>query len=249
MVLCYHGAREGLEPSISSIPAARLERQIDYFLSRGFNTGLLAEASDSRTLSITLDDGLASQVEAWATPLAERGIRATLFVPAGYVGRAATWDYARQGRRHATWSQLTEWCKLGHLIGSHGMSHCDLRPLNHHDLCREVYDSKSLLEERLGVSVTSLSYPFGRFNERVLAAVQDAGYNSAFTASPVEAPGPWTRPRIVVSLLDTELSLEARMQASLWGSLERGKQRLISFWSGGTALRQTLFSHLEKSTA
>ena len=90
--------------------------------------------------------------------------------------------------------------------------------------------------------MTRFSYPFGRLNARVAEHVRKAGYAQAFTTRPCGGlHDPWAQPRIVVSCLDTALSIEARAQESLWGSVERGKQRIISYWSGGTALRQAWF--------
>ena len=251
MVLCYHGVRSGFEPGISALPAGRLERQLDYFLARGFHPiATDSNSNESTTLSVTLDDALTSQVDLWAGPLAERGLRATLFVPAGFVGRRATCDYTGRHRRHAAWTQLAEWIGQGHAIGSHGMYHRDLRNLSQHELSSEVEGSKRLLEDRLGVAVESLSYPFGRFNSRVVQVVRKAGYTHAFTARPDRTSTDcFTRPRIVVSLFDTELSIEARLQSSVWGGIERGKQRLITFWSGGTALRQIWIHRTENAAA
>jgi peptidoglycan/xylan/chitin deacetylase (PgdA/CDA1 family) len=243
MVLCYHGVRRGLDPGISSVPAARLEAQLDYLTGKGWrprdlNTSDISE----RDLSVTLDDGLAGQVESWCQPLKQRGFAATLFVPVAFVGARARWDYAGRDRRHASWSQLADWCSQGHAIGSHGMSHRDLRRLDDRQLDSEVSGSRKLLEDRLGVPVTAFSYPFGRFNARVAEHVRKAGYAQGFTTRPRGGEhDPRAQPRIVVSWLDTALSIEARAQESLWGSVERGKQRIISYWSGGTALRQAWF--------
>ena len=251
MVLCYHGVRSGFEAGISAVPSSRLIRHLDYFLARGYRSvPISSDLQESNSVSLTLDDALSSQVATWSQPLAERGIRATLFVPAGCVGAKATWDYMGRERRHASWSQLSEWTALGHAIGSHGMDHRDVRALSDQELNREIRGSRELLEDRLGVPVESFSYPFGRFDARVVKFVKDAGYTGAFTARADRSRhDEFTRPRVVVSLLDTELSIEARSQVGVWGEIERGKQRLITFWSGGTALRQAWMHRMERAAA
>ena len=251
MILCYHGVRASFEPGISSIPASRLSCQLDYLLASGFRAAdPYAAGASGPDLAVTLDDAYSSQVESWGELLASRGFRATLFVPAAFVGAPVGWDYTGRRRQHASWSQLSDWCRQGHAIGSHGMRHCDLRSQSDLDLSMETSGSRKLLEDRLGVEVKHFSYPFGRFDERVVDRVREAGYAQAFTAWPHGvADLPWTRPRVVVSMLDTPLSIEARAQASMWGRVERGKQRIITFWSGGTALRQAWFQTMEKAAA
>lgn len=238
MVLCYHGVRAGFEAGISSIPASRLQAQLDYLGARGHD------------VAVTLDDAFTSQVELWSRTLSSRGFQATLFVPAAYVGAPAGWDYTSRRRHHASWSQLTDWCHAGHTIGSHGMHHRDLRALGDSELKVETADSRKLLEDRLGVEVKHFSYPFGRFTEKIIEHVQQAGYTRAFTTQPRGGEdSAFTQPRVVVSYLDTALSVEARALGSAWGHIERGKQRIITFWSGGTSLRQTWFHRMEKAAA
>jgi peptidoglycan/xylan/chitin deacetylase (PgdA/CDA1 family) len=47
-----------------------------------------------------------------------------------------------------------------------------------------VRNSKSSLEDALGVAVNTFAYPFGQVDERVRAAVGEAGYTRAYTVDP-----------------------------------------------------------------
>jgi peptidoglycan/xylan/chitin deacetylase (PgdA/CDA1 family) len=239
-ILGYHDIRGGFEANISSIPAGRVVHQLDWLTSRSYRfVSLAPDAAVAGTLSLTLDDALEHQVAVAMELLSDRSIPATLFVPTRYVGKRAAWDYQGRQRQHADWSMLRQWCAAGHSVGSHGASHRDLRTLADTELASELSQSKDELEAQLGQRVRYLSYPFGRTDQRVAEATKAAGYDAAYTTSP---DGPewvtYRRPRIMASLLDTALSLEQRISGTGWGRMERTKQRIISFWSGGTAWQQ-----------
>src|SRR5205085_10195474 len=46
------------------------------------------------------------------------------------------------------------------------------------------------LEDKLGTSITTMSLPGGRYNRRVLAACEEAGYTQIFTSIPRPEPDP-----------------------------------------------------------
>ncbi|MGI9666945.1 MAG: polysaccharide deacetylase family protein [Acidimicrobiia bacterium] len=62
-------------------------------------------------------------------------------------------------------------------IGSHTMTHPDMRAIDAAALAREVTESKSSLEDLTGGAIPSFCYPFGYFDDRAAAAVKAAGYS------------------------------------------------------------------------
>ncbi len=74
-------------------------------------------------------------------------------------------------------------------LGSHTMSHPDLRKLDDDRLELELTHSKDAIEALTGRSCRTFAYPFGLFDERVERAVEKAGYELALTWQ----PGPWRR--------------------------------------------------------
>jgi hypothetical protein len=70
-------------------------------------------------------------------------------------------------------------------IGSHGLDHLSLGKLPSDDVWRQVFDSRRMLEDRLGLRVDTLAYPYGTlrdFNEHVKLQVARAGYRAACTS-------------------------------------------------------------------
>jgi peptidoglycan/xylan/chitin deacetylase (PgdA/CDA1 family) len=64
-------------------------------------------------------------------------------------------------------------------IGSHTMSHADLSALDADGLDREIKGSRDRLEEGLGRTIESFSYPHGGLHPAVLARIKEAGYRRA----------------------------------------------------------------------
>ena len=72
----------------------------------------------------------------------------------------------------------------GHIVGTHGWSHALLTHCSARELDRELNASRKLLEDKLGIAVTTMSLPGGRYNRRVLAACKEAGYTRVYTSEP-----------------------------------------------------------------
>ncbi len=68
-------------------------------------------------------------------------------------------------------------------IGSHTMTHPDMRKLTKPELAWELTESKRRLEAMLGELVPSFCYPFGHFNRSAREAVAAAGYALGRTTS------------------------------------------------------------------
>ena len=80
-----------------------------------------------------------------------------------------------------TWFELLELERRGIEIGSHTVSHRDLRALSDRELRHELVASRRTLEHRLRHPVRWLAYPFGGHDGRVVAAARRAGYALAVT--------------------------------------------------------------------
>jgi peptidoglycan/xylan/chitin deacetylase (PgdA/CDA1 family) len=72
----------------------------------------------------------------------------------------------------------------GHRVQSHGWSHRLLTQCGPRELKEELSRSKQELEDRLGTGVDSFSAPGGRWNERIVAAAAQAGYEFMFHSNP-----------------------------------------------------------------
>lgn len=133
----------------------------------------------SKSVLITIDDGYVSGYDVGLPVLKEYNFPATYFIYTNFVNK---------GGKSMTWSQITELRDAGMEIGSHTVSHFDLRHKpgkvpGVYDawLKDEVETSKQILEEKLGIKVSTIAYPYGYNNEKVRAATQAAGYEAGFS--------------------------------------------------------------------
>ena len=106
-------------------------------------------------------------------------------------------DWISSGGGALSWDELKE-MQASHLVDvqSHTMGHPNLlkmRPkhgMNYEQrLHHELFDSKTELEQKLGIKVTQLAYPYGYYNKHIMSVAKQAGYDSvwAVRASPFRA--------------------------------------------------------------
>lgn len=133
----------------------------------------------ARPIVLTFDDGFADFHRAALPLLRSCDFTATVFVTTGWVADAAAQADRPAPYRMLCWSQIEESAAAGIEIGAHTHSHPQLDQLAGDVLRRELDGGKALLEDRLGLAVTGLAYPFGYFSSRVRVAAATAGYRYA----------------------------------------------------------------------
>jgi len=166
MILTYHEVVREDARYLYSVTCPEFDRQLA--LVREVSTEV-AERFDPPV--VTFDDGHGSNYVLALPLLQKTGLSAIFFVTTDWIGK-------RKG--FMDWSQLREMQSLGHSIAAHGASHKLLTHCSASELEDEVRRSKQDIEDALGVAVTSISMPGGRWNSRVLGACRDAGYQLVY---------------------------------------------------------------------
>ena len=201
MVLCFHNIEDKSAMKALTISVTEFERELTAVKENGFTVigmqDFLAWRRGEKSIPpkscvITIDDGWVSgYTNAWPV-LKKFGYPFTLFIYVNYVG---------SGGKSLSWEQLAEMRDAGVDIQSHTYSHSNLRApgvgvdaktkaLVQKDikalgkegwLRKEIFDSRKVLEEKLGIKVNALAYPFGVHTPEARALVKAAGYEAAFT--------------------------------------------------------------------
>ena len=112
---------------------------------------------------------------------------AKLLTPEERTSWLAKLERLAGGQARPSWDGMMSWQELrvlqaaGHEIGSHSTSHPILPLVSEAELTAEIAGSRRVIAEQLGGEISSFCYPNGDHDERVVAAVQRAGYRYAVT--------------------------------------------------------------------
>ncbi len=129
-----------------------------------------------KPIVLTFDDGYLGHYK-YVYPLMKKyNVPAAFAIYPAKVGTT-------KGRSAVTWEQLSEMIADPLVtIASHSVTHpLNLGELSDAKIQTEVFDSKRILEEKLGRPIKYFVYPSGKFDDRVLKAVDQAGYQAAWT--------------------------------------------------------------------
>jgi hypothetical protein len=176
LYLLYHELRPSRSDYSYVVETGQFEKHVDLFLRLR-----QAEKQPGLYPEITFDDGHISNFEFALPILQSRGIKAWFFITTGWTGQ-------RPG--YMGWPELRALHEAGQQIGAHGWSHILLTHCDQPQLQKELLEARLTLEDKLGASITTMSLPGGRSNQRVLAACREAGYTQVFTSVPKAAPQP-----------------------------------------------------------
>lgn len=131
---------------------------------------VMGDKTYGRLAAMTFDDGLLDAYTIAYPAMKERGIPFTLFVTSRFVGK--------EGYINAP--QLQElYADPLCTIGVHGRSHRVLTQVGEKERREEIFRGKQELEELVGGSCDLYAYSNGRYDEGVLAMVEEAGYKAA----------------------------------------------------------------------
>jgi peptidoglycan/xylan/chitin deacetylase (PgdA/CDA1 family) len=170
--------------SVISIDPVEFRRQLEWLAGSRVKVvsldRLASETGDS--VALTFDDAFANfATEAWPV-LESLGLPATVFVPTGHVGGTNAWESGGP----LPVLPLMDWATLGRLVdsglelGSHGVTHADLRRVSDAELVDELEASGTMLRDKTGFRATMLAYPYGAVDDRSADATRSR-YAMAFT--------------------------------------------------------------------
>ncbi len=168
LYLLYHELRPRGSAYSYALENVEFEKQLELFTRS-------REREDAFWPEITFDDGHISNFE-YALPLLQsRNLKARFFITAGWTGNKAG---------YMGWSELRALHQAGQAIGAHGWTHTLLTHCNEEALHTELSRARTVLEDKLGTSITTMSLPGGRYNRRVLSACHQAGYTQVYSSIP-----------------------------------------------------------------
>ena len=246
-ILTFHKVDREFELGVTRNTPGQFRRILHFLKKNGYRTISLDQLSDhafalpEKPVVLTFDDAYES-IHRYAAPLMlEHGFTGTIFVISQFVDCLNHWDVNLGGKkfRHLSWTRLAELKKLGFEIESHGVSHADLTQVKKDRLYRELSHSRKEIEDRIGTKVQFISFPFGRYNDRVIDTAIQCHYRKGcgyFKKNLDIVREKFILERKACYLFDTMWNLRAKLVQSPWTFLENVKLRMISLGSYGTML-------------
>jgi peptidoglycan/xylan/chitin deacetylase (PgdA/CDA1 family) len=172
-----------------AVSPAVFREQLAYLHHAGYTTltagalaSLLAQSGQvpPRAVILTFDDGFEDFHRHAVPTLAEYGFTATVFVTTGWVQDVGSDSAAGRPGRMLSWSQVAEATAAGMEAGAHSCQHPQLDQIPVARLRDELCVSKAQLEDKLGIPVPGLAYPYGYSNGMVREVARAAGYHYGY---------------------------------------------------------------------
>ncbi len=174
--------------------------QLDWLIKRGYTTVTLDDiyfAADygwtlpAKPVVLTFDDGYRDfYTEAWPL-LQARQMKATIYLISDVLGQP----------NYLTPAMVVELSRSPLItVGAHTRTHPSLPTLSPQRSREEIVGGKQRIEQLIGRRVAHFCYPYGHFNDAVVAQVRDAGFVTATTTNGGRLHGQarWTWTRLSV---------------------------------------------------
>jgi peptidoglycan/xylan/chitin deacetylase (PgdA/CDA1 family) len=194
-----------------TISPREFESHVAYLCDQGFQPMTIDDLAQAIRLSgkklperpvlLTFDDGLADFLIGAMPVLAKFGFPATLFIATGYIDRTSRW-LVKEGEQYRPMLSWKEIASLeGVCLGSHSHTHPQLDILSLLEARNEIFYSKQLLEQKLGIPINTFAYPHGYYSNELREITKSAGYSSACIvghAMATDLSDLYTLPRMII---------------------------------------------------
>lgn len=172
-ILMYHSI-EAVLPSGMNTPPDKFKKHLQYLLKKKYQFVTISELMQKNfphAVVLTLDDGFANNYAELFPLLQKYRCKATIYLAPEI-----------EGIEKLTSLQIREMQDSGLVeFGAHTMHHINLTTLDDDAAGEEIIQSKEAVEKITGVACKSFSYPFGRYEEKHVEMVREAGFTSAVT--------------------------------------------------------------------
>jgi peptidoglycan/xylan/chitin deacetylase (PgdA/CDA1 family) len=166
-----------------SVAPKLFAQQMSWLAANGYTTISMADLANHiaggqplppKPIVLTFDDGY-SDFYAAALPVLQRyHFTATTYLVVDFLGKPG----------YMSWQQAAAVQQAGIEVGDHTLDHVDLAIQLLPQAQRQIGDSRTALQQRLGVPISTFAYPSGRYNANVIKIVGADGFRSAVTTDP-----------------------------------------------------------------
>ena len=145
----------------------------------------LTGEKQGKVVGITFDDGFKNNLTHALSILQKFNFSATCYIISQNIGGINHWDLDKGIPENPLMdeNEVKQWINGGMEIGSHTQNHVRLAECNIEVETTEIERSRVDLEAQFGCTVEHFCYPYGSYNNEIVAITKKAGYNTATTVS------------------------------------------------------------------
>ena len=183
-------------------------------LEKNFNT-----RDQSKFVVITFDDGFYDFFTNAYPILKKNNFSATVFLPTGFIHNERL---SFKGKECMTWDEVRQLSREGINFGSHTVSHPQLKNLSTKEIENEIKLSKNKIEDEIGITVKSFSYPYAfpedkEFGITLKTLLNKCGYTNGVTTKigiANKSDDTFFQPRLPANSDDDILFFRAKLQGA-----------------------------------
>jgi len=152
-------------------------------LSMGELQPYLTGQKKGKVVGITFDDGFKNNLTHALPILQKFNFSATCYIISQNIGGINHWDLDKGIPENPLMdeNEVKQWINGGMEIGSHTQNHVHLADIDIDSAIREITKSKFDLEKQFNCLVEHFCYPYGSYNDEIVAITKRSGYNTATT--------------------------------------------------------------------
>jgi peptidoglycan/xylan/chitin deacetylase (PgdA/CDA1 family) len=111
------------------------------------------------------------------------GFESTCYFVSHMLGQTNSWDASNGVSSKPLMNEalLKQWAAAGQEVGSHGALHLNYSQTSDEQVAEDLARSRAHLQALTGQAVSHFCFPYGAFEQRHLALVSQAGYETATT--------------------------------------------------------------------
>lgn len=199
-------------------------------------TSIQKSLKGEKSIPLTFDDGFISVYEKALPILQEHSFSATIYVTTAHLSNQKSKDVYSHPKMST--EMLLELHQKGFEIGSHTVTHRALTLLSDDEVKEELRESKRIIERIVQAPVTSLAFPLGLWNERVLKLAKECGYVhfSAYNYHNKIGERPEITPVTAIYPFDSEYDMRVKLVDGSLRSQSLLRSRIIPHFAKGSPL-------------
>ncbi len=187
-VLMYHSISEHIKNEKHNkwrVKPQDFEKQMNWFYKNNWKSFTISELSNldkipEKSFVITFDDGFEDNFTNAFPILKKYNFKATIYLVPNQ--KTNHWEEKNTSvlSNLLNEKQILEMQNSGLIeFGSHTLSHVNLSKIDDFQLEKELVESKKEIEKITKKKCEAFAYPYGKFDDKIVQAVKDAGYKNA----------------------------------------------------------------------